>query len=348
MNYNKKLIKGRISIFLGEIKMLNPFYKFKKTLYKLEKDKIMELSKNTKISFNKLYWDYIISSYRIGCCYQEYSVLEFYNKTNKERKQYVRNRQNGILELKYNSKATLEDINDFEDKIRFNQVFKKYIKRKSIYSKDKKEIEKFIQGLDELVIKPLNLFGGVGIEVLKKEEINNIDEFVNKIIDGNYIIEECLKQCKEMSDLNPTSINTIRPFAIKTGDGKVRIIGCIIRIGKKGAKIDNISRGGLACGVDLDSGKIVTDGFDEFGNKFKYTETGKKLLGFQIPRWNEIKKVVEEAMNVRKNVRWASFDICIQEDSVEIIEGNTAPGAVTYQLDAPKLKILKQEYKGRR
>ena len=247
---NRRVLIFKIKRILYRIRIQNPFYRFKKTVYVINKEQMKKLSENTNISLKRLYWDYIVSSYTLGCCYQEYAVLEFYKKSRKERKKYVLSRKNGTLEFKYNCKASNKDKDSFSNKAKFNQEFKKFIKRKSLSSKNREEILKFIEKVDEIVIKPPELCGGKGIEILKKEEIKDIDKFIDKIIAGNYLMEECTKQCKEMSELNPTSINTVRPFAIRTGDGKVKMIGCVLRIGKKGARLDNISKGGMACAVD--------------------------------------------------------------------------------------------------
>lgn len=236
-------------MFIGrlwyEIKVLEFFYRFRKSAFKFKKENLMNLSKNTNIPLNKLCFDYILASYKTGCTIDDYILLDFYKKSNKERKEYIVTKQNGRLAAKFNKKATQEDRNDFINKAKFNQVFKKYVNRKSLYCKNKEEIEKFIDSIeDKFIMKPLNLNGGKGIKIIKKQEIKNKDGLINQLIEGKYVIEECLKQCQEMNKLNPTSINTVRPFAIRTKQDEIKIIGCIVRFGKKGAMIDNVSSGG--------------------------------------------------------------------------------------------------------
>ena len=47
-------------------------------------------------------------------------------------------------------------------------------------------------------------------------------------------------------------------------------------------------------------------------------------------------------MQIRKNIRWAAWDICVKENGMELIEGNINPGPSSFQLDGPKLDIVKK------
>lgn len=88
--------------------------------------------------------------------------------------------------------------------------------------------------------------------------------------------------------------------------------------------------------------KSLDYGKDKYGNDCKYSSTGETLVGFQIPKWNEIVKIVEEAMQIRKDIRWAAWDICVKENGIELVEGNISPGPSSFQQDAPKLNIVKK------
>lgn len=239
------LIVERIKRMCNNIKKLEFFYRFKKSEFKFKKEDLKNLSIVQKIPLNKLCFDYIFASYRNGCTLDDYILLDFYKMSKKNRKKYIVTRQNGKLAWKFNQNATKEDRNSFNNKSTFDEVFQKYVKRRNLYCENKEEVEKFIDSIDdEFIMKPLDLSGGKGIRIIKKQEIKNKDELVNELIKGNYVIEEFLKQCTEMNKLNPTSINTVRPFAIRTKQDEIKIIGCIVRFGKKGARIDNVSSGG--------------------------------------------------------------------------------------------------------
>lgn len=336
---------GIIRKILMKIRNYEYFYRFKKSYYKIDKDFLEKVSKASNIPYRELKWNYIFTNYIYGCTALEYAEFQLYNCSHRYKKKFFLSKRTYEFNNKnYNGKATKEDKEIFDDKNIFNEKFKKYVNRKSLYCKDKseKEILNFIESMDDIVIKPTKSFGGRGVEIIKKEEIDDKEELVKKLVDQEYLVEECLKQCKEMEELNPTSINTVRPFVIRTKNGEIKIISCIVRVGGKGARIDNISTGGAMYPVDVESGKIIGRGMDHFGNKYTYSSTGKFLVGFQIPKWNELKEAVIKAMDIVKNIGWVSFDVCIKEDGIEFVEGNIYPGPATFQLDGPKLEILKK------
>lgn len=333
-----------IKRLLYKIRNAEMYYRFKKSEFKFKKEDFEQLSKLSNISINKLILDYIISTYRYGCVLNDYIVLEIFKLNSRERKKFVYTRQNGKLHTKLNAKSTAGEKLIFIDKNEFNKTYKKYIKRKSIKCDSITEVIEFINQHDKFIIKPLDLCGGKGIDIVYTNNIKNIKEFVEKLCNENYILEECLEQHEKMKRLNPTSINTIRPLCIRSNDGTIKLVACALRVGKEGATIDNLSAGGVIYPIDIETGKVTRYGLDRFGNIFlKHPGTNIFMPGFEVPNWNMIVNTIKEAMDVIPNIRLVGWDICVKENDIEFIEGNIYPGPNTFQIDGiPKLDIIKK------
>ena len=70
----------------------------------------------------------------------------------------------------------------------------------------------------------------------------------------------------------------------------------------------------------------MENGIDKKLKKKKKSITGIKFDGFEIPYWDEIKKMVLEAALVNDKVNIVGWDVAISKDGPVIIEGNRGPG----------------------
>lgn len=319
---------------LKSIVMLVPSLRFRIGTYKYNTRDLNSYSKTKNIPKYKLCIDYMLSTYKYKCCLKDYLTFDFFYKNDNARKKYVVE-TDGPLVSQFNKNASIEEKESFTEKNKFNIVFAKYISRKSIYCGDKtvKEITNFINSVDSIVVKPIDLNGGRGIKILDVKDIKNIDDFAKEAEEKKYLIEEKLKQHHKIEKLNPTSINTIRIVTVKDKENRIHIIGCIIRIGKKDSLFDNLSQGAIAFPINIETGIIVDNGKDLLGNCYSKNDIGNvEMKGFKIPNWEMLIDTIKQAALVVPNVRYIGWDVCIKEDSIELIEGNLYPGPRTYQL----------------
>ena len=89
---------------------------------------------------------------------------------------------------------------------------------------------------------------------------------------------------------------------------------------------DNFHQGGKGVLVDLETGKLSGNGIDKKLNETESSITGIKFDGFEIPYWEEIKKMVLEAALVNDKVNIVGWDVAISQNGPVIIEGNRGPG----------------------
>lgn len=187
------------------------------------------------------------------------------------------------------------------------------------------------QNMDHAIIKPVLNHSGEGINGLEvKDGITNINGWtVEQLFDHygkDFQIQERLKQHEKMNQLNESSVNTIRIVTYRS-DMDILVIYSVIRIGRKGAVIDNQCAGGISAviGEDGKIGGTAFGGFTEDG--ILKTDSGTVLDGFEIPSYQEAIETVKQLHYQLPFFNMIGWDVAIDEagDPV-IIEWNACPG----------------------
>lgn len=181
---------------------------------------------------------------------------------------------------------------------------------------------------DYVVIKPtIGTHSGEGVMICKFN--NGIDEFTNRsckdIIESykvNFIVQEHIKNCKELRTLYAESLNTIRVITYIL-DNQLYHLPLALRLGCDGNKVDNIGTGGLFIGVSPD-GYLKPYAFAEIGTKYSHHPNSTVAFNnYFIPN---IPKVLETAYLCHLNtpqVKMVSWDFTIDEYlKVVLIEAN--------------------------
>lgn len=184
---------------------------------------------------------------------------------------------------------------------------------------------------NEFVIKPsIGTYGGEGV---RKIVLSGLDDKYNRIktlfleYNSNFIVQVVLKQNSELSNLNGSSINTIRVISyMRTNE--VIPLSSVMRIGRSGEFTDNQSLGGIACGIN-EEGKLKKFAIDTYGARYLNTDNGTMLKDFEIPNFDKILSVIK---NKHRNIPYfklISWDVTIDDKSdVRIIEFNALGQAV--------------------
>ena len=145
-----------------------------------------------------------------------------------------------------------------------------------------------------------------------------------------YLVEECVKQHKDMDKLGASSVNTLRIVTIRKNE-KVNIMLRCIRMGNGVNAVDNFHSGGMYSMFD-EKGIVITDAVDRKGNSYeKHPFTNTKIKGFKIPFYKETIDMCIKASEVIPEIRYIGWDIAITKDGPLIIEGNELPGYDLYQ-----------------
>lgn len=292
--------------------------------------------------FFRFSYDFFIKRRRNHIMRQEYYAFDLYNKTILERKEYIYDYEvMKNIPTKYNA---ADDIIILNDKSKFNEKFKKYLGRDFLLiNKNSKEIfTEFIKKHKNIIVKPLEFWGGYGIKKYYNCDENIFDDLISKY--NTFLIEELFVQCDEMSSINPDTVNTIRVIAMRDKDNKVVIPYANIRIGRKGADVDNFCSGGMTAAINVSNGEVISLAYDKDLNMYEFhPDTKVKIKGFIIPKWKEIIDKTIEVMSIIPNSRYIGWDVTISKNyEICIIEGNHNPEARILQIALNK--GLRKEY----
>ena len=207
-----------------------------------------------------------------------------------------------------------------------------------LYDKDMNIISyedslEIIKTKDSFIIKPTIETGcGKGVKKIitgtkTNEELKNIFKSYNR----DFIVQETIKQSKEIEELNPSSLNTCRVTSIFI-NGKWGF-STIFKVGKKGADKDNWNSSYLI-GVSTD-GSLKDFGYDIYLNKVFKTDLGKPFKGIKLPVFDKmISFTKENHIKYFPHCGIVGWDILVDSnDNVRVIEVNLkSPGVIGEQI----------------
>ena len=260
----------------------------------------------------------------VGGGLQDYLNYRFYEKSWKERTKYV---TIGYQAKFYQKVANVKYAPFFSRKPNFLRNFKKYTKRDWYDPEmDYEKLEKFLDNHETFILKPIIGLGGADVQKLKSKSIKNRKDFYEKLKTEKMFLEEFIIQDPTWGKISPNSVNTLRIMTSAVA-GKSKIFFAAARIGNGSCVADNFHSGGMAVLIDLETGKLKGHAFNKKLDEFeKHPVTKIKIDGYQIPYWEEIKKMTLEAALVNEDVNVVGWDVAITKDGPVIIEGNRGPG----------------------
>lgn len=293
--------------------------KFKRFYKDIEKNLGKDISAWQKL---KVTVDFLWERFRYDIELIDYIQYRFYYKKKMERRNFA---THGELVRVIKACNNPEHRKIFDEKPLFNKYFNEYLGRKWLYAgdSDKMKIEEFLNDHEFVFVKdPKGMFGK-GVELLDQESKKD-PALIDRIIAKKLLLEEKLTQCKELAEFNSTSINSMRVVTLNTLNEGIKVMAGVLRLGRDGKFADNFHHQGIASLIDIESGLVFTRGVDREWNRYTvHPDSKKAIVGFRIPRWEDIKKLLKKAALVYPDVRYIGWDVTIKEDgSIVLIEGN--------------------------
>ena len=187
------------------------------------------------------------------------------------------------------------------------------------------------------------------IRPLNAEKPMPVDIFVNQLLNNpaGYLLQEYFTQHPELSELNPTSVNTIRMMVYRPTNQWPVCFGAFLRMGRQNSLVDNVSNGGILGKIDIETGEVGEGCFfrpapDTFDH---HPDTGASITGKKLPFWNEAKELSSRALVSFPNIRFVGLDIAIGPDGPVIIELNVHPDYGDFAvLRIPSRRALSDPY----
>lgn len=192
------------------------------------------------------------------------------------------------------------------------------------------DIISLIKQEKEVICKP-SLESGSGRSIQfwnTKNNVNNISQFLNDKNETDYIIQKIIEQHENLNKVHSGSVNSLRIVSILMQDG-VYILSSNLRMGVDSGRVDNVTAGGISCGINNDGTlkKYATSYYT--GEKFEKHPQGLIFEGYKVPSYENAIKLVIEAHPLIPHFRLVSWDIAIDKDGNPVlIEANMRKGGI--------------------
>jgi hypothetical protein len=161
--------------------------------------------------------------------------------------------------------------------------------------------------------------------MLEPKDAAKAEEIYQKMFDfGSWMVEEPILQSKEMSSWNASSVNTVRVASFLTREGVHHNLMPFFRAGRAGFIVDNGFRGGIGAGIDVETGRVCTEGFDEHGHHYEqHPDSGVHYIGWQMPDWDALLRLTEEIHRSLPSYHcYVAFDLAHTPQGWVLVEGN--------------------------
>lgn len=163
-------------------------------------------------------------------------------------------------------------------------------------------------------------------QIIYKDKIYYWEEFKNLLSDERYIVQRTIEQHPIMAALHPQSLNTIRLVTIRdVKSGRIELFPSILRIGVGDSNVDNTSQGGIAVGINLETGELMKYGFykPKFGGKVEvHPDSHITFSSFRIPHIKEAEQKAILLHSMLPGIHSIGWDIAIGLDGPVFVEGN--------------------------
>ncbi len=202
---------------------------------------------------------------------------------------------------------------------------------------------------NKLFLKPNKGSWGLGIIVFKQGidgyythdgQKLSVDYLRTNLKKEDYILQEGIVQTKEMSEIYPNSINTVRVIT-KCVDQKPSVLYTVLRMGQGGAQVDNAGSGGLFLSIDVESGRLYEYAHEHTVKNNTYTQhpdTGFIFKDKKINGWEELKQFcLINALKMRE-IAYVGWDVALTDEGPVLVELNTSPDMYLAEADLGGLR----------
>ena len=181
---------------------------------------------------------------------------------------------------------------------------------------------------ERFILKPsIDSGAGTGIRFYERGADSGTE--IRRMIDSlknNFIIQEIVEQHEILASFHKKSLNTIRILSFFF-EGEVHVLSAIVRMGGGEARVDNVTSGGMQCGLQMD-GQCHSLACTKKRNWVDRSPDGTVFAGTKIPAFDKILQIV-----IKEHIRFPHFRLIGWDFSVDregepvFIEYNVCPGA---------------------
>lgn len=164
-------------------------------------------------------------------------------------------------------------------------------------------------------------------DVFKKNPISHLKSTLGQ----NFIVQQYIHQHSFFKQFNESSVNTVRIFTYRSiVTNEVIVLQALLRIGKKGAVVDNQASGGISCGINVKSGTLNDFAVTKYGNKLSHSNH-VSFKNKQVPFFSNMKKIAESIAPKYVYHHLLGFDFAVDSTGqVKLIEVNNKNNEINF------------------
>lgn len=268
-------------------------------------------------------------------CDEEF-YYDFPHKSHDDKMEYMTFR----LREKYCGYLNREgDSNLFVNKFNTYKKFQKYFLRDMISINSENDYEAFIEFITKhpsFVVKPQDMAFGIGVYLVRENDYSDPKALFETIRNSgkrnketvvwaksdSIVLEELIEQDPSIARIHPYSVNGVRVTTVKTEKG-VTIYHPWFKVGANHQFVTSAVFGTMDAGIDPQTGIVITNGFKENGESIEYhPNTGIRIPGFVIPRWEELTHLAKEVAATLDDINYVGWDFALTPNGWCIMEGN--------------------------
>jgi hypothetical protein len=200
-------------------------------------------------------------------------------------------------------------------------------------------LESCLEVYPDLCVKPISDGGGRGVFFIKKGDYSR---FLPILQQSEYYINNKLVNEPYSELIFPGSLNTIRVTFFRNLSNENVILSMAHRFGTKESNgVDNNGQGGIACSLDIETGRIsqgyIRKSKTKVGRHNNHVDTNHPLEGFIIPDWTEKLKLIRKVVDSLYFLDIAGIDFAATATGLKVLEINSLPAPLLSQASGPLL-----------
>ena len=285
------------------------------------------------IPMKRLFMEYKYYSNKYGASMVDFFLYRLYLKSEYEVSRYMTEQRRIELYDAADDKAYIHVMGDKKD---FYHFYGEYMQKNVGFSMSDEDYEHFrdvCDGQDYIIIKPADGQRGMGVEKVWVGDDTSMCDVWEKCLKNHLVFERVLLNDASLREFHPCSLNTIRVSTVLDKKNNVHIMTAVLRTGTGSNVVDNGHSGGVYAAIDVMSGVICSYGYNSQGRSFiKHPDSGKIFLGYEIPCWKELTKLVSIIAKKEPHLRYIGWDFVLDENrNWVLLEGNEPGGIDVHQ-----------------
>ena len=289
---------------------------------------IMKCSERSHRSKAVIFADMLLCYCLYGAGFTDYLLFGFDTLTLRKKRDYLTRTRFRRLTLQVNPPDAREFVSS---KSNFYNCYPEPMRR-TILRTDApdKVLQSFLRQNPCFVLKPDVGTGGEGVCIVSRADYPSEQALINFLRSKkDHLLEEKIQQHSEMAYFNKDSVNTLRIVYLSDREKPV-FLYCSLRVGRKDSSVDNLCGGGMICAVNTNTCRVVSDAFDNNGNRYHIHPDCSTTVfqGSPVPYVAEALSLCETLaaqLFKQHGLGLVGFDVAIAMDGPVLVEANAFP-----------------------